>query len=613
MIRSDDLPASRPRPSLSTASAPPISGSTAGPAPGLFAWYAQGFSDALGDRLLLFDNTEQSALELLRLHSRLFDYPAFERAVREQTRHLAALDDLSFARVWRVERLPEPGGGIALVSTHAQGSRLSEILAGAARKNAVLETVAAFLLIKQLVAAIAALHLRGEGIVHGAINPERLVVTAEGRVVIHEYVLGPAFATLPWPTARFWKELRIPVAASGRASSFDQRTDCLQIGMVALALLINRPLRSDEYPAALPSLTEQAADTFAASTLRPALRTWLQKLLQIDPDSFGSADQALTAFDAILSRLRVPLATQSALRSFLASSTTPTQGPGIAPTTTAVAVAPPAASRAYAPRAESVPELRSLPAAPVFVALQREVKVLKAAVLVLALVSLGEAWFIGAQLTSPPRVEIAGPASHAAPVATQSVATISPPPTETEVPAVQVPTNQATASDSPSAPPPRQAPGAATSVATIGFGEAAPSQTESPSPTDVGTGTPVPIPESPPPPPTATELADIDQLEVRNVIARYELAFNASNITALREAWPTADETVLAPGEDEGPRQVALGACSYEIALPVVTAHCQGTIAVGSLTTGEVRTETRIFTFKLRKVANAWQIDSESD
>jgi hypothetical protein len=614
VIRSDDLPASPRRSSLSTAGAPPTPPSTSGSAaPGLFAWYAQGFSDALGDRLLLFDNTEQSALELLRLHSRLFDYPAFERAVRDQTQHLAALDDPSFARVWRIERLPEPGGGIALVSTHAAGSRLSEVLAGAARQHAVLETVAAFLLIKQLIAAMAALHLRGPEAVHGAINPERLVVTPEGRVVIHEYVLGPALGTLSWQPARFWRELRLPVPASGQSARFDQRTDCVQIGLVALALLLNRPLRLDEYPSALPSLADHAAEHFAAAPLRPALKTWLEKLLQIDAHSFASADQALTAFDAILSRLRVPLATQSALRSFLASATTQAPPHAVAQATTAIAPAPAVRSRTYSPRFETAAEVRSLPAGPAVVALQREVRLLKAAVLVLALVSLGEAWFIGAQLTSTPRIEIAGAVTHTPPAAVTPPATAAPTATDSVVNTSPQPTAPATTASVPNPPAPLQSARPSTTVATIGFGTETPSQPQAATPPDPGVSSPVPMPEPAPQLQTQAELVDAEQLEVRNVIARFELAFNASNITALREAYPTADETILAPGVDEGPRQIALGACSYEVALPVVTAHCQGTVAAGSLTTGEVSTETRMFTFKLRKVSNAWQIDSESD
>ena len=57
---------------------------------GLVSWYAEGFADAFGERLLLFDNAGP-ALELLRFRGELTSQRGFEMAVRrraEQPGHL---------------------------------------------------------------------------------------------------------------------------------------------------------------------------------------------------------------------------------------------------------------------------------------------------------------------------------------------------------------------------------------------------------------------------------------------------------------------------------------------------------------------------------------------
>src|SRR5690606_19672053 len=83
---------------------------------GVVAWYAQGFSDRLGDRLLLFDNTGAPPLELLRLAERLTTHDGFEPALRDQVERLKPLRHPAFARVRGVTVLSEPVPQLALVS-----------------------------------------------------------------------------------------------------------------------------------------------------------------------------------------------------------------------------------------------------------------------------------------------------------------------------------------------------------------------------------------------------------------------------------------------------------------------------------------------------------------
>src|SRR4051794_9195766 len=93
----------------------------------LASWYTQGVSDGLGDRLLMFDNSGASSLELLRFRQQLAEMPGFEAALRDQVRRLDGFRHPAFARVRSVQRL-EPDGDLALVSNGTPGKRLSELL-----------------------------------------------------------------------------------------------------------------------------------------------------------------------------------------------------------------------------------------------------------------------------------------------------------------------------------------------------------------------------------------------------------------------------------------------------------------------------------------------------
>src|SRR5437763_8912291 len=103
---------------------PPDPAATA-PAP-IASWYTQGTSDGLGDRLLMFDNTAAASLELLRFRPALANAPGFEHTLRESVQQFSSFKHLSFAPARSVQRL-EGDDGLALVSMHVDGKRLSDI------------------------------------------------------------------------------------------------------------------------------------------------------------------------------------------------------------------------------------------------------------------------------------------------------------------------------------------------------------------------------------------------------------------------------------------------------------------------------------------------------
>src|SRR5439155_26077007 len=156
-----------------------------------------------------------------------------------------------------------------------------------------IELDAALCLVRQLVPAVAILHETARDASHGALGPERLVVTPTGRLVIVEYVLGSALEQLLFTRERYWTELRIALPRVAGLPRFDHLTDVTQVGVTALSLILGRTLRDDEYPGRVGDVVASAMATTAngeTEALPAGLRSWLQRALQLDSrNSFPSA------------------------------------------------------------------------------------------------------------------------------------------------------------------------------------------------------------------------------------------------------------------------------------------------------------------------------------
>ena len=150
-------------------------------------------SDPLGTRLVISDRPGER-LEQLRFAPELLS-AGFEAALREQVARFAQFRHPCYARVRRLDRL-EGGTALALVSEHPRGARLSDVLAVAERDGLELDINAALCVVRQLVPAVAALHQASHGAAHGAISPDRILITPHARIVITEHVVGPAIEQL---------------------------------------------------------------------------------------------------------------------------------------------------------------------------------------------------------------------------------------------------------------------------------------------------------------------------------------------------------------------------------------------------------------------------------
>ena len=254
----------------------------------LASWYTQGLSDGLGDRLLMFDNTNAPSWELLRFRPEFVSTVGFESALRERVEQLSHFRHPLFTHVRAVEELGF-GDGLALVATYAPGRRLSEALARPRSTDAVIP------LIRQLTSAVAALQEQGDDVAHGALTADRIMVTRDGRLIIREHVLGSALARLRLPAPRLWADLGIMAWPAHLAvPPLDRRTDVVQLALIALSLMLGRRVGPADYPRRIGELLDRIGETTESDRFS-ALRFWLERALQLSGRVFDCAEDARQA------------------------------------------------------------------------------------------------------------------------------------------------------------------------------------------------------------------------------------------------------------------------------------------------------------------------------
>jgi hypothetical protein len=163
-----------------------------------------------------------------------------------------------------------------------------------------LDIQSALYLIDQILVAMAELHDDAPDACHGTLASERIVVSSTGDIIIVEHVLGAALAQLRHSPDRYWKELRITLPIAVTAPVLDRRADVAAIGMIALALLLGRPIADDEYPGDVASLASGSFGLGGGFEPIPEwLREWLSQALSLEPTRwFASAVEARQAFEA---------------------------------------------------------------------------------------------------------------------------------------------------------------------------------------------------------------------------------------------------------------------------------------------------------------------------
>ena len=138
--------------------------------------------------------------------------------------------------------------------------------------SVTLDIDAALCLLRQLVPAVAMLHENVPDVAHGAIAAERIIVTPGAHIIVVEHVLGSALEQLRFPLERYWNELRIALPRTAGAPRFDHRADVTQLGVVALSLILGRPLLADEVPVEAGRSVSRRVGDVGARRARAAAR-----------------------------------------------------------------------------------------------------------------------------------------------------------------------------------------------------------------------------------------------------------------------------------------------------------------------------------------------------
>src|SRR6185295_10756176 len=222
--------------------------------PWLASWYTPGRSDGFGDRLLMFDNTDAVSLELLRFRRELAVAPGFDNAVRDGVERVAAVRHPAFPSVRAVVYLDEHD--LTLVSAHIAGQRLSELSTGKLQRG--LRPAIVTWIIREITPALAALHSSGPAAAHGALSADRIVFTPEGRLCLVEHPLGAVLQRLGQSPAALWHEFGLLTIGDERGlARIDARNDVVQLGTVALSMLLGRAITLPDFQRNLPALLEE--------------------------------------------------------------------------------------------------------------------------------------------------------------------------------------------------------------------------------------------------------------------------------------------------------------------------------------------------------------------
>jgi len=260
------------------------------------------FADGFGRRVVRIESAEAAPTEHLLLSPAVATHPGFAAALGERVSRLNGRRLTAYARVQRLDG--DGPGGVSVVSEYVKGWRLADLLDVAESENLTLDIGVVMLLLRQLLPTAALLSTQIRDAASGALGPEHLLLTTQGRLVLTDYVFGPAIDALDWDAEQLWTRLRVatPPGATGKAVS--QRGDVVQVGVTVLSLVAGRRLRDDEFPERLEDLVSSARQKTPAiidAPLSPGLRDWLMRALQLAPKSFEKLFDAQMALERLLS------------------------------------------------------------------------------------------------------------------------------------------------------------------------------------------------------------------------------------------------------------------------------------------------------------------------
>ena len=164
------------------------------------------FADGFGRRVLRVASADAPVLEHLLLNPVLAAHDGFMAALQERVSHLQSRRLPSYVRTLSIDA--DAAGGPELISEHVRCWRLADLLDVAESENLRLDIGVVLLLLRQLLPTAAMLSTQARDAASGALGPEHLVLTPQGRLVLADAVFGPAIEALQWPADELWRTLR---------------------------------------------------------------------------------------------------------------------------------------------------------------------------------------------------------------------------------------------------------------------------------------------------------------------------------------------------------------------------------------------------------------------
>ena len=199
-----------------------------------------------------------------------------------------------------MKRIERAGASLRITSEMPVGVRLSSLLAHLESTGEVVPESAMLELSSLVINAVASLHGWPGGLAHGAISPAHVLLTNDGRIMLTDVVFGAAFEVMQRNREQLWKDFGLAMPAAAGMARFDQQADVTQMGALILAIVLQRPLRSGEYPRGVNDLVMTATESAATRSVPDsslATRMWLQEALLIHPRlAFRSAVEAQRSF-----------------------------------------------------------------------------------------------------------------------------------------------------------------------------------------------------------------------------------------------------------------------------------------------------------------------------
>lgn len=289
---------------------------------------AVGAVDGFGRRTRDIDPGSGDEVELLELSSTLVEHSGFVAALGERVARFAVVRHASYVHLRQLDR--PSADRLVLASDHTPGWRVSQMLAASATAGLAVDVTVVIGLLRQLLPAVALVGRHNREAAIGALAPERLIVTPQGRLVIAEHAFGPAIEKLNLGREQLWRDFRVAMAPSVGLPRANARTDAHAIGVVALSLLLGRVLTEDEYPNQVPALlasVSEGRDGQLAPVSKPLL-SWLTRALQLDASTaFQSPHEAQVAFEAVLASDRDYVTSSKALDEWVTSAGNAIDGP----------------------------------------------------------------------------------------------------------------------------------------------------------------------------------------------------------------------------------------------------------------------------------------------